>query len=280
MTLVGSTVVASAAAAQIDPFLAALLRFGAATPVLLLLCLALKTRWPRLNAREWGVLALQSAAGSLGYTAALVAGLRYASAADAAILTGLLPTLTALVSVVALGERPGLRLAFAVGLATFGAALIALREGPGAGEHRLLGVALILAAMFGESLFAVLNKAIKTPIEPVAVATIMSAIALALALLPGGWALARDGWPAAPAALAMVYYGLLPTVVGFSLWYWGAARVSGVEASAYMAVAPLAALALSFAILGEPLAGRHIVGMGFVLAAIALTVARGTNTKS
>ncbi len=273
MTFVGSTVAASAAASDLDPFLAALIRFATATPALLALCVLFGTKWPRLNAREWGVLALQSAAGSLGYTAALVAGLRYASAADASILTGLLPTLTALVAVVALGERPGARLAVAVALATAGAALIALREGAG-GEQRLFGLALVFAAMFGESLFAVLNKAIRTPIEPLAVATIMSAIALALGVAPGLWALARDGAPDMPALWAMVYYGLGPTVVGFSLWYWGAARVSGVEAAAYMAVAPLAALALSWALLGESLAARHFVGMAFVLAAIALTVAR------
>lgn len=273
MSFVGSTVVASAAAAQLDPFLAALIRFSAATPALLALCFLFKTRWPRLNAREWGVLALQSAAGSLGYTALLVAGLRYASAADASILTGLLPTLTALVAVVALGERPGARLLLAVGLATAGAALIALRQGEG-GADRLLGLALVLAAMFGESLFAVLNKAIKTPIEPLAVATIMSAIALALGLVPGLWALARDGAPAGAPLWAMAYYGLGPTVVGFSLWYWGATRVSGVEAAAYMAVAPLSALALSWALIGEPLSARHVAGMGLVLAAIVLTVVR------
>lgn len=277
MSFVGSTVVASAAAARLDPFLAALIRFSTATPALLALCLVFKTRWPRLNAREWGVLALQSAAGSLGYTALLVAGLRHASAADASILTGLLPTLTALVAVVALGERPGARLLLAVVLATAGAALIALRQGEGGvedGPDRLLGLALVLAAMFGESLFAVLNKAIKAPVEPLAVATIMSAIALALGLVPGLWALARDGAPAGAPLWAMTYYGLGPTVVGFSLWYWGAARVSGVEAAAYMAVAPLAALALSWALIGEPLSARHFAGMGLVLAAIALTVVR------
>ena len=76
MATVGSTVVASAiAAGKLDPFAAALLRFGVAAPILVAICLIRGERWPSLSSREWLTLAFQSAVGSLGYTVALVAGL-------------------------------------------------------------------------------------------------------------------------------------------------------------------------------------------------------------
>ena len=62
-----------------------------------------RARLPAVTASDWAVLVFQAAAGSLGYTVALVYGLRYASAADASVITGLMPVATGAVAVLALG---------------------------------------------------------------------------------------------------------------------------------------------------------------------------------
>ena len=274
MALVGSTVTASALASRLDPFAASLLRFGVAAPVLLAICLWRGERLPALKAADWAVLTFQSAAGSLGYTLALVAGLRYASAADASVITGLMPVATGAIAVLALGERPGARIFVAIGLATLGAVLVAAGTEGGGGDARLFGLVLVFLAVIGEACFALLNKRIATPVEPIVVATLMVLISLALCVIPGALAIWR-----APAMLAdqaavgaMIYYGLAPTVLGFWLWYTGASLTQGAEAASFTAVAPLTAMLLSVLALGEPMYWSHVVGMALVLAAIAVTV--------
>lgn len=280
MALVGSTVVASAAASRLDPFAASLVRFGVATPLLLLFCGLRGETWPRLSRGEWSILAFQSAVGSLGYTLALVTGLRYASAADASVITGLMPIATGGVAVLALGERPGARLLLAIGLAAAGAVVVALGKSDGGGDNRPLGLALVFLAVLGEAVFALLNKRIKTPVPPLVVATIMSAVALALTLAPGVAAFWRDpeALQPSPALLAMAYYGVFPTAFGFWLWYAGAKLTHGARAAAFTAVAPISALALSVAWRGETLHWPHIVGMALVLAAIGLAATGKADT--
>ena len=183
MALVGSTVTASALASRLDPFAASLLRFGVAAPILVAICLVRGERLPRLSAPEWAVIVFQAAVGSLGYTLALVAGLRYASAADAAVITGLMPVATGSIAVLALGERPGARLLLAIALATSGAVLVA-GVAPGRGGRRRVAdtrLFLVFLAVVGEAFFALLNKRIATPIAPIVVATLMVVISLALA---------------------------------------------------------------------------------------------------
>jgi drug/metabolite transporter (DMT)-like permease len=74
---------------------------------------------------------------------------------------------------------------------------------------------------------------------------------------------------ASSAALAgVVYYALVPTVGGFLLWYLGAARVTGAEASLFTAVAPVSAVLLAALVLGEAVNPNQIVGIGCVLFAV------------
>ena len=79
-----------------------------------------------------------------------------------------------------------------------------------------------------------------------------------------------------PAALlGVVYYAVVPTVGGYLLWYAGAARVSAGVASLYTAVLPVSALALAAVVLRESIGPGQLLGAGCVLAAIAVTAAKG-----
>lgn len=126
MATVGTTVIASKLIAQNIPlFTATALRFAVALPILILLT-AVRGAWlPRLRPRTWGLLALQSAAGSAGYTVLLISGLKFLPASDAGVVIGILPAVTALFAVAVLGERLELRTALAVACATFGVMAIA-----------------------------------------------------------------------------------------------------------------------------------------------------------
>jgi drug/metabolite transporter (DMT)-like permease len=274
MMLVGSSVIASKIVAQALPlFTATALRFAMALPCFLLLMRITGTSWPRLKGRDWLLLLAQAGAGSVGYTALLITGLRLSAAADAGVIIGTLPVVAAVVSILVLGERPQRRLVLAIALASMGVLAIALGKGVTA-SHAWAGNLLIFGAVVCEGLFILLNKKLKTPIAPLAMSTLMTGMGLALVALP---ALLEAAWTQPmpqPALLAVAYYALLPTVAGYLLWYAGAEKVSGAEASLFTAVAPLSAVFFAAVLLHEPVHFHHLLGVACVLAAMLLLVVK------
>ncbi|GCB04272.1 DMT family transporter [Ralstonia sp. SET104] len=271
MVLVGSTVAASKIiAAGLPPFTATALRFALALPLFLIAMRITGARWPVLSPGAWGLLFLQAAAGSVGYTTLLISGLRHTSAANAGVIIGTLPVVSALIAIVLLGERPGRAVLGAIALATAGVLAIAFQPG-GNAAHALLGNLLVMGAVLCEGLFILLNKRLRTPVPPLALSALMSAFGLMTALLPALWEAPWQLHASAQtthALAAVAYYAIVPTVGGFVLWYAGAARVSGAEASLFTALAPVAAVVFAAALLGEAITTRQVGGIACVLAAV------------
>lgn len=275
MVTVGSTLVASKMMGEMPVFIAALMRFSIASPVLLGLVWATGRKLPRLKMREWAVLCVQAGLGSVGYSVLLIAGLSRTVAADASVIAGALPAVVALLAWAVLRERPGGWSLVAIVLATLGVGILAVHGEPspdGASHHRLLGDALVLAAVACEAIFLLLNKAVATPVDPLVVATIMVVLSMVFCVVPAAIQWADMGAQPLPARAigAAVYYALVPTVLGFWLWYFGASRVSGAEAGLFTAVFPVSGLMLSAMLLGESLTPAHWIGAGLCVLGIFL----------
>lgn len=268
MATVGSTVIASKIAGSgLPPFTATALRLALALPFFLILMRLTLSRWPRPDRRDGVLLVLQATAGSVLYTSLLILGLNYTSAANAGVIIGTLPVVSAAIAIFILRERPRPAVLLAIALATGGVFIIAFQPGAG-GTSSLLGNALIFAAILCEGLFILLNKRLRVPIEPLAQSTLMTGLGLAVALVP---ALLETPWTAAMTASslwAIVYYAIVPTVGGYLLWYAGLARVAGSEAALFTAMAPVAAVVLAFFVLGETVSHHQLAGIGAVLLAV------------
>ncbi len=268
MVLVGSTVIASKLIAYgLPPFTATALRFAMAFPLFVVLMRITGTAWPKPARRDWMILLLQATAGSVGYTTLLISGLRLTSAADAGIVIGTLPVVSAAIAILVLGERPHRYLLMAIALAAAGVFSIAFHPAQD-GNRSLTGNALVFGAVVCEGLFILLNKRLRTDIAPLALSALMTGLGLAVSLVP---ALFEMPWTAPIAAQALgsvVYYALIPTVGGFILWYAGSARVSGVEASLFTALAPVATLIFAATLLGERIGLHQMFGVGCVLVAV------------
>jgi drug/metabolite transporter (DMT)-like permease len=278
---VGTTVVVSKIIAHgMPPFTATALRFAIATPIFMALLRLTRTPWPRLGRRDLALLLLQSGAGSVGYTVLVITGLKFTSAADAGVITGTLPAVTGVIAVLVLGERPGFRLAASVCLATAGILAVTIKfEGATMGLpswQSLLGNALVLAAVACESIFLLLNKRLRADVPPLAVSMFMSLFGLLISAVPAAMEILfiPSGDITAGALLGVVYYALLPTVLGFLLWYAGAARTSGMEAALFTAVLPVSAVVLAAVVLGETITTQQVIGVVFVIFAIIIGVAR------
>lgn len=268
MATVGSTVIASKIAGSgLPPFTATALRLALALPFFLVLMRLTASHWPRPDRRDRILLLLQATAGSVLYTSLLILGLNYTSAANAGVIIGTLPVVSAAIAIFILGERPRPAVLCAIALAAGGVFVIAFQPGA-AGTSSLLGNALIFAAILCEGLFILLNKRLRVPIEPLAQSTLMTGIGLMVALVP---ALLETPWTApmtAPPLWAIVYYAIVPTVGGYLLWYAGLARVAGSEAALFTAMAPVAAVVLAYVVLGETVSLHQLIGIGAVLLAV------------
>lgn len=284
---VGSTVVASKLIAHgLPPFAATALRFGIAFPLFVLAMKAKGEAWPRVSRREAWLLVLQSGSGSVGYTVLLLSGMRLTLATDAGVIAGTLPAVAALVSIIVLRERPSALTLGAVALATIGVfvctvhpADVSRHGGAGASGSMLLGNAFILLAVIGEALFILLNKRLRTPVSPLQMSALMSGIGLALSLVPAlierPWAVHYDG----VAIAGVVYYALVPTVGGFLLWFAGAARIDGAQASALTAFVPVSAAAFAAVVLHEAIGAAQGWAIACVLGAVALIACDGARRR-
>ncbi|MFZ5674104.1 MAG: DMT family transporter [Pseudomonadota bacterium] len=268
MATVGSTVIASKIAGSgLPPFTATALRLALALPLFLVLMRLTASSWPRPDRRDGVLLLLQATAGSVLYTSLLILGLKHTSAANAGVIIGTLPVVSAAIAILILGERPRPAVLCAIGLAAVGVFIIAFQPGADGGSS-LLGNALIFAAILCEGLFILLNKKLRVPIEPLAQSTLMTGLGLIVALVP---AFIEAPWTAALTASslwAIVYYAIVPTVGGYLLWYAGLARVAGSEAALFTAMAPVAAVVLAFVVLGETVSLHQVIGIGAVLLAV------------
>jgi drug/metabolite transporter (DMT)-like permease len=267
MATVGSTVIASKIiAAGVPPFTATALRFAMALPIFIAIMLLTGKRLPRLSRRDWLLVVFQAVAGSVGYTTLLISGLSLTSAANAGIIIGTLPVVSGAIAILLLGERPRPGTYLAVAIAASGVLAIVLQ--PESGQSSLVGDMLIFGAVLCEGLFILLNKRLTTPVEPLALSTLVTAFGLAACIIPAALEPHSNPVDVEPALWAIAYYAVVPTVAGFLFWYAGARRVSGAEASVFTAVAPVSAVFMAASFLGETISLNHLLGTGCVLAAV------------
>ncbi|RVK64402.1 DMT family transporter, partial [Sinorhizobium meliloti] len=241
------------------------LRFAIAFPLFLGLMRATGASWPKLQKSDWLVLLFQAGAGSVGYTTLLISGLKLTSAADAGVIIGTLPVVSAAIAIMVLGERPHRSVLAAACLAAAGVLAIVFRPDANA-AHSLAGSALIFGAVICEGLFILLNKRVAIP--PLGLSALMTGFGGAIALPFALAELPSMGATGVPALAAVAYYALVPTVGGFVLWYAGLQKVSGTEASVFTALAPVSALLLAAAVLGETITANQMIGMACVLVAV------------
>lgn len=284
MVTVGSTVVASKViAGGLPPFTATALRFAMALPVFLLLLRLTRTPWPRPDRRDLVLLLCQAGLGSVGYTVLLILGVRWAPAASAGVVAGTLPAVAALVAVLALRERPGRYLVGSIVLATAGVLAISWPgEGSAGGSKSAAAFAgnlLILGAVVCEAMFILLNKRLRVPVRPLALSTLMTAFGLLLSLVPALFERAWEHPLPNDALLGVAYYALVPTVLGFVLWFAGSARLKGAEAALFTALLPVSALILAAFWLGESISLAQIGGAACVLGAVGLASLDGRSGK-
>jgi drug/metabolite transporter (DMT)-like permease len=191
----------------------------------------------------------------------------------AAVLTYTMPTISAALAWVWLGERPGRRGAWAVACGALGIALLAWPALSAAAGTSLRGLGFALGAALAWALGTIVTK--KLP--PVHDRVVATAWQLALGGVCGGIATSLSGetWPAtlaAPVAWALAYHVVIATAFAYVLWYRlldsATATVSSLTALAVPVVGVLGAMAL----VGDRPSVLDWAGFALVLSAAALVL--------
>ncbi|MFL9922720.1 DMT family transporter [Herbaspirillum lusitanum] len=223
--------------------------------------------------RHWWQLALSGLLAmalfqSLSYRAA-----ESTTATNMAIVTALIPLLTALLSVIVLGEAVTLGMAGG-GLLSFAGLLYLVGRGdPGAilreGVH--MGDLLMLLAAASYALYGVLLRHWKLSI-PVWQAVYMQAIAALVFMLPQFLLL-----PAGSAALdartlpLIGYSGIGSSILLSFLWIEGVKKLGPTRCSIFINLLPVLTAVFAILWLHESMQAYHLIGGGVALAGVLLT---------
>lgn len=281
MAIVGSSVVVGKLVTSAFPvFLASALRFALAS---LLLAPALWLREGgfarRLSRREGWALFGVSLTGVFLFNVCMLYGLRWTTAAASGIVTSATPALIVLFSYLLLGERLDARRIAAMVFTVAGIVALGLASGPSSEDSgarardgtSLAGMALVFGAATGEALYTVLGKGLTRSLSPLAIVTGVSLIGFVLFLPIAAIEAVQFPFADVPASawLLIAYYAVIVTVAAFMLWYYGVARVAANSAAVFTGIIPVAAVLLSYAVLGERFRWGHVLGITGVLAGIA-----------
>jgi O-acetylserine/cysteine efflux transporter len=260
----GTTIPLSKLALEwLSPWWLTVARFGLAAIALLV------AARPRISgACTPGVLAW----GALGYGGSIMlqnAGIERTSISHAALLVGATPVLVAII--VAVWRRivatPMAWTGYAVSLT--GVALIAGGSGGGA---TIAGDGLILASLLFSAGFLAAQSRLLNGRDPVAVSAVQF---LAASIAGAPVAAIMEGVPAAPSSpgtlLAVVGLALGGTLLPFTLFAYGQARVSAEVAGAFINLEPLVGAAAGVLLFGDPVGVSQAIGGAAILAGIALS---------
>ena len=251
-------------APQLSPWFVTLGR--AALAGILSTVFLLATRSPRPAPHQWKPLGMAVLGNVIGYPLLLAYALRVVTASHAAVVTALLPLVTAAVAALVLHQRA--RLGFWL-CAVAGSVLVVLfsllrasQQGHGFGFEwaDLLLVGAVVAASFGYIYGAQVTPSLGA--ERVICWVCVMALPVTL---PATWAL----WPQEPIAtsawLGFVYVGVFSMWIGFFAWYRGLAMGGALRVSQTQLLQPFLSILASIPLLGEPL---DVVTLGFAIAVV------------
>lgn len=254
-------------------FLAAALRFGLASLVLLTLLFKSLHGIPRMTKHDLQTLFFQSLTGNFLYTIFLLYGLKLTSAAESGVISGTVPALIGLISFLFLRERLTRNKWLGIALVVVG---MIVMNGQVGENHQtmsnLLGNLLVVGAVIGDALWAVLGKATAGKIEPLAVASVTILFSFLLFLPFALYQSLNFDFAAVPLIDwgEIAFYGLLGTAGAYLLWYQAVAKIPVTTAGVFTGLAPVFAVVLSYIMLGEQFAWSHVIGGGCMLLALVL----------
>ena len=235
-----------------------------------LLVLAPLWRGMRRSELRWGLLL-----GGLLFLAfwLQVEGLGRTTSNRNAFVTGLNVLVVPLLAMLALGRRYGWRLWAACAMACAGMVLMFHEDEPWNLGDSLTLASTVFYALYILALEESTRRNLLQPLRPTRMAavqaSVMLAAASALLLVRGGaWPWQRLPQLDAAAWIALVYLGLLASVVVVTLQAWGQQRVDAMRSAIVFGLEPVFAALTAWVLLGERLGLAGLAGAALIVGAL------------
>ncbi|GAA0178377.1 DMT family transporter [Clostridium sediminicola] len=229
--------------------------------------------------KDFIIFFLQTLSGVVLFRIFIVYGVGLTKAMDAGVILSLTPVTTVILSVIFLKDKLGKREIIALLCAFVGVLIINLNgiQESTEGNMRLLGNAMILMAVLGESSFVIFSKKASVKISPltrslmICICGIFLFFPLSIYELTQGYSFLMNlnFW------ILTLYTGVVLTVMAYVLWFRGISHVSGTTAGVFNSLIPVSAIALVFIFLGEAMTKMQLAGLIFILAGVGLIIFEG-----
>ncbi len=256
-------VVVKEALADVSTFLFLGLRFGIAA---VLMAAVLRKQLGRARAMEWKGGLVCAVLLFLGY-ALQTAGLRITTASKSAFLTGLYIVLVPLLGSLVKRSRPRWMELAGAALATAGTALM---TSGGLDAHWNVGDAMTAgcAVAFAAHLLAVERYSRKMDYERLSLYQVAGVAAMS-GLAVGSVETPRVVWTSA-LWIALITTAVLATALSFALYTWAQKHTSATKAVLILALEPVFAGLVAWALIGEDWNVGSLAGAALILAGIVL----------
>jgi drug/metabolite transporter (DMT)-like permease len=279
---VGAAIVASRfAVAEVPPLTLAMLRYAIGFLCLLPFAVTTLRRGTPWAPRD--VLAMSALGiGQFGILIALLNwGLQHVGAAPAALIFSLFPLLTLLLGA-ALGREeitPALVAGVLLSIAGVAVSLAPKLLAPAAG-HWWGELAVLAAACTGAACSVLYRPYLRCyPTVPVSVlAMAASVVFLAIVALGEAWPARVTGFSAGAWA-AIAFIGA-SSGIGYFLWLYALKHESPTRVTVFLALNPVTAALLGWALLGEPLAGSLLAALALIAVGLRLATRAPTPQES
>lgn len=233
----------------------------------------------RMDGPDRWRLAAIGLVGTFAFTAFMLIGMREAPGAVGAVVMATTPAVTAIASVLFLGDHMTKWKTMAIALAVGGVVIVNVSGGTGdsGGDLVLVGSLLVFGAVCCEATYTLVGMQLSADLDPMSL-TLVAALVAIIGFAPlAVWDLVGFDWSAPTGSewTGALWWGAGTMALGSVLWFMGNRNVSGTTASVFMGVMPVSALVLSYVLLDEPFEWIHVVGMATVLAGLAITTWAG-----
>lgn len=234
-------------------------------------------QWPRGERLGWAQWRPALVQGTLLFFLGrgfLVWGTQHLSSQGAALLSAATPLWVALLGAVAFRQRLTPR-AFLGVITGFVGMVILIAPASGGQRLSLVGVGIMTVSSVSWAVGSLSSRAVPQTTRPLT-ATAMQMLAGGAILTVASGAIGEWGrlhGVSVPSLMAVAYLTLAVALVGFTTFAWLLRVTSAALANTFAFVSPLVAMALSRAILNEPLAGRTLAAAAVIVLGLALMAA-------
>ncbi|VWX58344.1 Permease of the drug/metabolite transporter (DMT) superfamily [Burkholderiales bacterium 8X] len=257
------------AAPQLSPWFVTLGRAGLAGLLSLIFLLATRSSLP--ERRHWRPLGIAMLGNAIGYPLLLAFALRLVSASHAAVVTALLPLVTAACAAWVLRQRAPVSF---WACAVAGSALVlvfsALRASEsGSGFGFAWGDLLLVAGVFAASLGYIYGAQVTPALGAERVICWVCVMTLPVTL-PAAWWLWPEGEISLSAWLGFGYVGVFSMWLGFFAWYRGLAMGGALRVSQTQLLQPFLSILAAVPLLGERI---DLLTLAFAAGVVATVMA-------